>query len=194
MSTSLQQPPASPDSVLPATERFLTISNLLSISRAILAIPFALVMLSESPSSRMWGAAIMLLAALTDKYDGVLARKYNQITEWGRILDPLADKIAVGSVVLVLLSLHVLPPWFVVAVLGRDIVIFIGGMYVKAKRGVVLPSNETGKWAVGIISLTLFLIVLDGPSVGSDSLMYFSLGLLAVSFALYVKRFIDVLN
>jgi len=194
VSTPPQQTGSLPCPTTATIDRFFTTSNLLSISRALLAIPFVLVMLSEYPSSRMWGGLIMFVAALTDKYDGVLARKFNQITEWGKILDPLADKIAVGAVVLVLLHLNAIPLWFVVVVLGRDILIFTGGMYIKATRGVVLPSNETGKWAVGIISLTLFLMVLDFHSWVIDVLLYISVLLLAVSFILYLKRFIDLLK
>jgi phosphatidylglycerophosphate synthase len=66
--------------------RFFTVSNLLSISRALLAIPFALVMLSDSPNATMWGIIILAAAAFTDKFDGVLARKYHEVTEWGKIL------------------------------------------------------------------------------------------------------------
>ena len=194
MSTPPQQSGSLPGTTTATVERFFTISNFLSISRALLTIPFVLVMLSEYPSSRMWGGLIMFVAALTDKYDGVLARKFNQTTEWGKILDPLADKIAVGAVVLVLLHLHDIPLWLVVVVLGRDILIFIGGMYIKATRGVVLPSNETGKWAVGIISLTLFLMVLDLHSWVIDVLLCISVLLLALSFVLYIKRFIEVLK
>jgi len=194
VSTPPQQSGSLPGTTTATVERFFTISNFLSISRALLTIPFVLVMLSEYPSSRMWGGLIMFVAALTDKYDGVLARKFNQITEWGKILDPLADKIAVGAVVLVLLHLHDIPLWLVVVVLGRDILIFIGGMYIKATRGVVLPSNETGKWAVGIISLTLFLMVLDLHSWVIDVLLCISVLLLALSFVLYIKRFIEVLK
>ncbi len=102
MTTSAQQRLSSGGSVQTTSpDHFLTASNLLSISRGLLSIPFAIVMLGHSPESRLWGAAIMVVAALTDKFDGVLARKYNQITEWGKILDPLADKVAVSVVAIV---------------------------------------------------------------------------------------------
>ncbi|MFN0159520.1 MAG: CDP-alcohol phosphatidyltransferase family protein, partial [Bacteroidota bacterium] len=120
--------------------RFFTISNLLSISRGLLAIPFMMVMLVPSPPSRPWAAAIMILAAITDKLDGAFARKFHQATEWGKILDPIADKVAVASVVISLLVLKEIPLWFVSVVLGRDILIFLGGMYVKAKKNIVLSS------------------------------------------------------
>jgi len=177
-----------------SSDRFLTISNLLSIARALLAIPFAVVMLTSIPPSRLWGGIIMIVAALTDKYDGVLARKYNQITEWGKILDPVADKIAVGAVAIVLLVLGNIPVWFVIVLLVRDVVIFSGGMYLKTKKGIVLQSNEAGKWTVGIVSLALFLMVLDAQSILVDFAIWASVVLLIVSFSMYVKRFMEVMK
>lgn len=162
--------------------------------RALLVIPFALVMLASSPPSRLWGAIIMVLGALTDKYDGVLARKYNQITEWGKILDPVADKIAVGAVAIVLLVLGNIPVWFVIALLLRDVMIFSGGMYIRSKKGMVLQSNEAGKWAVGIVSLALFLMVLNAQSILVNVFLWASVVLLMVSFSMYVKRFMEVMK
>ena len=139
---------------------FLTASNLLSLSRAILVIPFALVMLVPAEPQRIWGGVLLFAAMLTDKFDGVLARKLHQETEWGRILDPLADKVGVASVAIVLLLLGDIPLWFVVALLVRDAAIFAGGLYIRARTGVVLPSNQAGKWAVGIVGVTLMVALL----------------------------------
>jgi CDP-diacylglycerol--glycerol-3-phosphate 3-phosphatidyltransferase len=188
--TSTRHP--SSGSVIEATDRFLTLSNFLSVLRAVLVIPFVMVMSSTDPMARWWGGALLAVAALTDKLDGMLARKYNQVTEWGRILDPLADKIGVAAVVLVLFTLKALPFWFVALVLGRDVLIFAGGVFLKATRGVVLPSNETGKWAVGIITLTIFLLVLGVHSVVTETLLYVSTFMLLISFALYLMRFWEI--
>lgn len=174
--------------------RLFTISNLLSMSRALLAIPFMIVMAGMTPPSRFWAAVIIVLAAITDKLDGVFARKYNQITEWGKILDPLADKIAVASVVISLLFIGEIPVWFVAVVLGRDVLIFLGGAYVKAKKNIILPSNETGKWAVGIVALTLFMCVLGIRSVVVDILVAASVVMMGLSLFFYLKRFIRVMS
>lgn len=136
----------------------------------------------------------MVLAALTDKYDGEIARKYNQVTEWGRILDPLADKVGVAVVAVVLLVLGNIPVWFLVALLVRDVVIFSGGMYLRSKKGIVLPSNEAGKWTVGIVSLALFLMVLNAQSILVDIFVWASTILLVVSFSMYVRRFAEVMK
>ena len=136
----------------------------------------------------------MVVGALTDKYDGILARKYGQVTEWGKILDPVADKVAVAVVAIVLLVLGNIPVWFLVALLLRDVLIFFGGMYLKSRKGIVLQSNETGKWAVGIVSLTLFLMVLNAQSGLVDFFVWASVALLVLSFWMYVRRFRDVFN
>lgn len=186
--------PDSPQGFPPDAGRFFTVSNVLSLLRVALVVPFVFIMLGEGGSSRLWGAALMVVAGLTDKLDGMLARKYHQITEWGKILDPLADKIAIGAVVLVLLVLDAIPLWFVVVILARDVLILVGGIYLKARRGVVLPSNEAGKWAVGVIALTLFLAVLGVSGVVLDLLIGASLVMLALSSVLYVTRFIKLIR
>ena len=175
-------------------DRFFTVSNLLSLLRLLLTIPFAVVMLSGSPAARLWGAVIMVVAALTDKYDGALARKYDQTTEWGKILDPVADKIGVAVVAVVLLVLGNIPAWFFIALVARDILIFSGGVYVRSRRAVIPQSNEVGKWTVGIVAMALFLMVLNAQSTMVAALTWAATVLLAVSFALYVKRFADILK
>ena len=169
---------------------FFTPSNILSISRAVLVIPFTIVMLSSLPTARFWGAFIMILGALTDKFDGLLARKYGYETEWGRILDPLADKIGVAGVALVLLRLGDIPVWFVAALLARDTLIFLGGMYIRARKGVVLQSNMTGKIAVGVITVALFALVVLGPSLPATISIWVGVVFLIASFGGYVRRFV----
>ena len=136
----------------------------------------------------------MAVAALTDKLDGVFARRFHETTEWGKILDPLADKIAVGVVGIVLLVLDAIPLWFVLVILGRDIAIFTGGIYLKSSRGIVLQSNETGKWAVGVLSLTLFLMVIGVEGMVTDILIGVTLLMLFLSLAFYIARFAQVVK
>lgn len=175
-------------------KRFLTASNILSLSRVVLMVPFVLLMYSTLPNARIWACGVILVAILTDKLDGEFARRLNQITEWGRIIDPLADKIAIGIVAIVLLLFGLLPLWFLAVILFRDALIFIGGIYVKAKRGVVLPSNDVGKWAVGVIALTLFLRLLEYSSPIVDVCMAASVAMMLLSFVLYTLRFIKVMK
>ena len=114
--------------------RFLTVSNLLSILRALLIAPFACVALSDIPGARLWACLIIALAALTDRLDGLLARKMHTVTEWGKILDPLADKLAVAAGRSCFSKLGAIPLWFVICLIARDILIFCGGLFLR-RRG-----------------------------------------------------------
>lgn len=173
---------------------FLTVANLLSISRALLAIPFICVTLLPGAPMRAWAVAIVLLGIITDRLDGQLARARGEETEWGRILDPLSDKIAAATVALVLLRLGDLPLWFVVALLARDVLIFSGGMVIKATRGMILPSNVYGKWTIGIIGLLFLSELLQAPPAISQTLMVAAAVGLLVSFIIYVTRFVEVVG
>ena len=184
---------AIPGTDAPST-RLVTLPNLLSITRVLLVIPFSLVMLSSLSTARLWACIIIIVAAITDKFDGDLARRLHVESEWGRILDPLADKVGVAVVAVVLLLRGEIPPWYVAALLGRDLLIASGGMYIKARSGVVLPSNMMGKWSFGIIGLTLFLIIAGAPQVAVTVLLWVTIVMLVVSLAMYARRFVDVVS
>lgn len=172
--------------------KFWTAANLLSLTRALLSFLFLYVMLSTDPPARLWGCVIVALGALTDKLDGTVARKYGTVTEWGKILDPLADKIGVAALAVVLLMLGDAPLWFVLILVGRDVVILLGGIFLTWKRRVVLPSNEAGKWTVGVISLTLFLMLAGVHSVVTEPFLWACVVMLCVSLFFYGRRFIEM--
>jgi phosphatidylglycerophosphate synthase len=94
----------------------------------------------------------------------------------------------------VLLKLGDIPVWFVIALIARDALIFLGGLFVKARRGLVLASNQAGKWAIGIISLALFALVVGGQNPVATILILASTVMLAVSFGLYVRRFFETMK
>jgi CDP-diacylglycerol--glycerol-3-phosphate 3-phosphatidyltransferase len=169
---------------------FLTAPNLLSLLRLLLAVPFAAVMLSSHPASRVWATVIIVLAVLTDKLDGMLARRLHQESEWGRILDPVADKACVAAAAVVLVLLGDLPLWFAGMVLGRDLLILAGGLVLKTRRGVVIPSNVLGKWTVGAMALLIFLLVIRQAGAVTDGLVILCTALLAISLLQYVRVFI----
>ncbi len=191
--SSLSEYNSIPASTGNARNRFFTISNILSISRALLAIPFAVVMLSDSPHATWWGILILGVATLTDKLDGVYARKFNEVTDWGKILDPVADKIGMGVVALVLVKLNLIPLWFVLAMIGRDLLILAGGVYIQKNRHVVLQSNQLGKWTIGVLAVTMFAAMLRWTTI-ADIFLWISVAMLAGSLVLYGQRFVEVMN
>jgi CDP-diacylglycerol--glycerol-3-phosphate 3-phosphatidyltransferase len=175
-------------------DRVWTISNFLSILRVLLVIPVALLL--QSNADRTFTAILVLVAAATDLSDGWLARKLDQVTEFGKILDPIADKICIAVIGIVLTVQGRLPLWFVVFAISRDAAIAVGGMYVKKERGIVLMSNWAGKLATCLIAALILLIVLDVPSlrIAAFTFLYLSAAALALSSLLYLRRFLEVLS
>jgi CDP-diacylglycerol--glycerol-3-phosphate 3-phosphatidyltransferase len=134
----------------------------------------------------------MILMYITDLLDGYLARKLNQISELGKIIDPLADKIAVGAIAILMFFNGLIPLWFILVVLVRDLLILTFGMILKRKKKIVLMSNYPGKIAVLTIGLALvFSIFKDTELLRfiSSLLYYISTFLIVYSSYLYYKRF-----
>jgi CDP-diacylglycerol--glycerol-3-phosphate 3-phosphatidyltransferase len=128
--------------------------------------------------------------------DGYLARKMDQITEFGKIIDPLADKICIGVIITKLFLINQLPAYYFFMIIGRDILIFLGGILLTKRLGKVLPSNMLGKITVLIIGIVIILIFLqvDRQSKYYISILGISLFLIIVSFAGYVIRAVEFLK
>jgi CDP-diacylglycerol--glycerol-3-phosphate 3-phosphatidyltransferase len=141
--------------------RYLTISNLLSASRIFLVIPMGYCLVLDFPYHRLWTAGIIIIAVATDLLDGFLARKLHQVTDLGKVLDPLADKIGIGIYAVLSAWIGDVPVWFVVFVLLRDIFIFSGGIYIHRAKKIIPQSNWPGKIAVVLIGLVLFLATIQ---------------------------------
>src|ERR1035437_6548495 len=168
-----------------------TVSNYLSLLRLLLAIPFWIMLdYFYSPFFRYMLLSLTLFASFTDIMDGYLARKMNQVTEFGKIIDPLADKICIGLIITKLYLIHQIPEYYFFMIIGRDILIFLGGIFLTKKLGKVLPSNMLGKITVLIIGIVIILTLLqaDKSSVYFKSIYYISLLLIIVSFVGYAIR------
>lgn len=172
--------------------RFNTLSNYFSLLRALLAIPMWIVMDNHDYSQPMYAASVIaFIAGLTDYFDGYFARKLNQITEWGKVLDPLADKICVAVVVIQFVIHQRIDLLFLFVVIGKDIIIVIASAFLSGKVKQVIPSNWLGKYTVTIIAIYLFYIALRIdyilPILGGI-LYWGAIVLSIVSFAVYAKR------
>jgi len=171
-------------------QRIWTISNLLSVIRVVLLAPLAYVLFSEIPNRQAWMAAIIVLAALTDFFDGYVARRLHQVTDLGKIIDPLADKITAGGAAILFMIVGSLPLWYLVVVVLRDLLLLIGGAYIKARKNIVTQSNWPGKFTIFFIAVVMVLTALENPSLEGlrQFMIWFSVVLMGVSFAIYVRR------
>lgn len=173
-----------------------TISNMLSMSRIVLMIPAGFFLYTPMKFHREIAVLIILIAIITDALDGFFARKFNEISDLGKIIDPLADKIGVGIVVVMLTIFGDIPVWFTVIVLARDGIIFLAGLYIKKKTAIILPSLLSGKIAVSFLAFTLVLAVLKYNFFQQlyEILIWVTITILLYSFVTYAIRFFSTLK
>ncbi len=132
----------------------------------------------------------------SDLLDGFLARRLNQVSELGKIIDPLADKISVIVISLILLYLNRIPLWFVMIVIMRDLIILGFGLYLDRKKNIHPISNYPGKVAVFSIGLIILFSIINNPVLKEiTNIMYFvSIALILYSSYLYFKRFQQIIK
>ncbi len=174
-----------------AADSIFTPSNIISMMRVMMVFPaiFALV-----AHLNLLVGAIFITAFLSDLLDGFVARKTNTVSEIGKVIDPLADKIFVGFVVITMAAYGMIPIWFLVTILARDLLIVSVGVWAKRKLGVVLPSNYPGKAAVFSMALTLLLIVCGVTGNAIVFMEWLSVALMVVSVVVYGMRLSSLLS
>jgi len=173
------------------SKEIFTISNGISFLRFLLVIPLWFLLDNYTdPNIRYITFSLCVFAAATDMLDGYLARKLNQVTEVGKIIDPLADKAAMAVVVIKLFSIGEISAFFFYTIIFRDLLIFIGGLFVSNKLGKVLPSNKLGKITVLFIGTVVLLILIDVDKESAYFLFvyYSSFILMITSLIAYIYR------
>jgi CDP-diacylglycerol--glycerol-3-phosphate 3-phosphatidyltransferase len=158
----------------------MTVPNIISIFRLLLIPAFVMSVLyyvdgvkegQPDDMLRWWAAAIFIVAALSDGVDGYIARRFNQSTELGAVLDPIADKL-LQVTALVLLSLdfhqafHRLPIWLPILVISRDVLILVGFLVIKLVVGVKveLRTHWSGKLATALLMVLITMVLMQWTS------------------------------
>ena len=172
----------------------MNIPNALSIMRLILVPVFVRVFFSGMPYAKAAAAGIFLLAGLTDMLDGRLARKYNQITVLGKILDPLADKVLICSVLIMFVELEWMQAWVAIVMICRELVV-TGLRAMAIDEGIVLAADKFGKAKTVMQIAAIIPLMLHHPYGGvelwhiGEALMYVALALSLFSGANYCYGF-----
>jgi CDP-diacylglycerol---glycerol-3-phosphate 3-phosphatidyltransferase len=145
----------------------LNVSNSLTVLR-IVAIPFILLLMqTETPQSALWATLVFIAAFITDWLDGFYARKKNQVTRVGKLLDPLADKLLIGSALIMLDNLDRVPVWMVILIISREIAV----TWLRAAlagKGVILAASSWGKNKTFFQALALIPLILHYGHWGLD--------------------------
>lgn len=145
------------------------IANTLTLMRIALTPVFIIFLFYDHPYAKLWALMVFLVASITDAFDGYFARKHDQVTEQGRFLDPLADKILVLSALISFAVLEVIPYWMVSLIVFRDM--FITGLRVVMKNNgfqMVTSNIAKAKTTVQIVIIVTILLYLGSARLPFD--------------------------
>jgi CDP-diacylglycerol--glycerol-3-phosphate 3-phosphatidyltransferase len=166
----------------------------LTITR-IVAVPLLILFLiSSSRVHAVIAAAIFILASITDWLDGVIARRRNQVTTLGTLLDPIADKLLVAAALVSLLQIDKIEAWIVAVIIGRELAV-TGLRAVAASVGVIVPASRLAKWKTvsQYVAITMLIVEKGFEAPGFHLLatvvLWGALGLTIVSAVDYFYRF-----
>jgi CDP-diacylglycerol--glycerol-3-phosphate 3-phosphatidyltransferase len=137
----------------------LNLPNSLTVLRIFLVPFLVVVLLTKFDGKEFLGAFIFLVAAATDFLDGYLARRRQQVTNLGILLDPIADKLLISAALISLVEQGVAPAWMVVVIIGREFAVS-GLRSVATQRGIVIPASIWGKFKMGTQVLAVVLLIL----------------------------------
>lgn len=159
---------------------------------------FLVVYLNPSiPYSNYIGAAIFLIAALSDFVDGYIARKQNLITNFGKFMDPLADKLLVSAALICFVEYNLLPAWIVFIIIAREFIIS-GFRLVASDNGVVIAASWWGKIKTNLqmIMSVMLIINLNNPIINiiEQIVIYLALILTIISLVDYIVKNISILH
>ena len=172
------------------------IPNILCVIRILLVFVFVYLAFSEM----LYAALIVFFAAgATDVVDGFLARRNNWITDLGKILDPLADKLMQCTVLIVLYCLDIIPIWFVIPFFLKEGITLLMGVLVIKKRKMVVVSKWYGKAAVCVFYLTIAVSVIFEDYLATHPIIYVLIFMPAIFFAIgafagYLKHYSSLKN
>ena len=172
--------------------------NKLTIARMII-VPFLVIFLLTGwggDANRYISLALFVGASVTDWFDGYLARKNNLVTNFGKFMDPLADKLLVCSAMICMIDLKRLPAWFVIIIIAREFIIS-GFRLIAAENGIVIAANYWGKFktASQMIMIILLILHFDGIFVILEQIfIWLSLALTIISLITYIWQNRTVLS
>ncbi len=174
----------------------MNLPNKLTILRVIM-IPFFIVFLLVpiTPYDKWIALAIFIVASLTDLLDGKIARKYNLVTNFGKFMDPLADKLLVCSALICLIELNKIPAWMVIIIIAREFIIS-GFRLVASDNGVVIAASYWGKFKTTFQMVAVCLLIADIEAINllTQIILWIAVILTVVSLIDYLVKNKDVMK
>ena len=175
----------------------MNLPNKLTILRVM--IPFFVAALlydgGANQNMRYVAAALFIIASLTDMLDGKIARKYNLVTNFGKFMDPLADKLLVCSALICMIELRELPAWMVIIIISREFIIS-GFRLVASDNGVVIAASYWGKFKTTFQMIGVVLLIFNIPALSTLTtiIVWIALALTVISLVDYIVKNAGVLT
>ena len=178
----------------------LNTPNMLSIFRLCLVPVFVLLYFSGLPNANIYALIVFLLATITDFLDGYIARRFHLITNLGKVLDPLGDKMLTFSVLVCLTISRIVPLWALGVFFLKELLMGVGGLVIHKRAKVEIPpSNYLGKTATVLFFLVCAILVLFKDSINNTPglatwLICCCLAVALAALASYVGRFRKIMK
>jgi len=163
----------------------LNVPNVLTLLRILLVPVLVVALLDETSHGDLLAAIVFALASLTDFVDGWVARSRNVVTTFGKLMDPVADKLLVIAALVSLVSLNRLQAWVAMVIITRELAVTMTRMAATG-QGVVIPANRYGKVKTVVqVAMIFFLIAVDGRPAWLSALVYATVAVTVLSGAEY---------
>ena len=172
----------------------MNLPNKLTIFR-ILCIPVFVVLLlvNTIPYNNYIAVGVFIIASLTDMLDGKIARKYNLVTNFGKFMDPLADKLLVSSALICMIEMGMLPAWIVIIIISREFII-TGFRLIAAEGGLVIAASWWGKIKTVTQMIMIILLLLGVQGIIATILIFLATLFTVISGVDYIVKNISILR
>ncbi len=168
----------------------MTISNYITLSR-IVFLPFIIYFLVTD--QRVIAFIILFVSLLSDMFDGFLARRLNQESETGKMLDPLCDKISLTAILVTLFIIGSMPLWGLIMIIARDVLILTGSMILWKNKSKVFASNFFGKITGFLYGAVICAFTLGWQVLGTI-ILYLCIPAIIGSFIIYLNRYVRTMK
>ena len=175
------------------SQALFTWSNLISFSRIFIALPVIYLHYQNGMRPTWTIGALIFYGIISDYLDGFIARKTNSISEWGKILDPVADKVSALILFIYAVWAGLIPLWFLIIEIVRDLIILSGSIYIQQQHGKVAMAVMSGKWSVNALA-AYWMCAFFMPAIAWPQLFFLGLALtlMLLSFFDYLYRFLQI--
>ena len=174
----------------------MNLPNKLTMFRVILIPVFIVVLMTgliADPLNRYIGTLIFCVASFTDYLDGHIARKYNLVTNFGKFMDPLADKLLVSSALICMIEMGMLPAWIVIIIISREFII-TGFRLIAAEGGLVIAASWGGKIKTVTQMIMIILLLLGVQGIIATILIFLATLFTVISGVDYIVKNISILR